>query len=238
MSVWSSRSARVPFRALRSLAALVRRRCRLQQRLLPHDRESLGLQAAGFARQPGSNEVTGSVRQQAAPTAPGRELSRCRRADLRRRLGRHRQSAASRRRAAQRPITGSVAAPPPRQPAQNWSWDGGTAIIVAQGETIDTISRRHGVPAAAIMQANNMTHAGAAAARPAAGHSARAASAERGAASRRRPQTRVAGPAPSPRRQAARTSSRPARRSTRSRATIASRRWRSPRPTISASTIA
>lgn len=59
---------------------------------------------------------------------------------------------------ARQDVTGSVSSHP-RQPAQNWSWDGGTAIIVAQGETIDTISRRHGVPAAAIMQANNMTHA-------------------------------------------------------------------------------
>src|SRR5205085_235500 len=53
----------------------------------------------------------------------------------------------------------------PRQPPQqhqqqqNWSWDGGTAIVVAQGETVDSISRRHGVPASAILQANNMTHA-------------------------------------------------------------------------------
>src|SRR3954452_16451456 len=47
----------------------------------------------------------------------------------------------------------------PASPAQNWSWDGGTAVIVAQGETLDTISRRHGVPANAILQANNMTHA-------------------------------------------------------------------------------
>ena len=59
--------------------------------------------------------------------------------------------------------TGSVstsrAQPQPPAPAQNWSWDGGTAIVVAQGETVDTISRRHGVPASAILQANNMTHA-------------------------------------------------------------------------------
>jgi murein DD-endopeptidase MepM/ murein hydrolase activator NlpD len=57
-------------------------------------------------------------------------------------------------------VTGSVQTSSyPRQPApapQNWSWDGGTAVVVAQGETIDTISRRHGVPAAAILQANNM----------------------------------------------------------------------------------
>jgi murein DD-endopeptidase MepM/ murein hydrolase activator NlpD len=63
-------------------------------------------------------------------------------------------------------VTGSVQTssyprqPAPAQPPQNWSWDGGTAIVVAQGETIDTISRRHGVPPAAILQANNMTHAG------------------------------------------------------------------------------
>src|SRR6266699_3179822 len=57
--------------------------------------------------------------------------------------------------------TGSIpaAAPAaPRQPpAPAWSWDGGTAVVVAQGETIETISRRHGVPAAAILQANNMS---------------------------------------------------------------------------------
>jgi murein DD-endopeptidase MepM/ murein hydrolase activator NlpD len=48
----------------------------------------------------------------------------------------------------------------PRQPApQNWSWDGGTAVVVAQGETLDSIARRHGVPPQAILQANNMTHA-------------------------------------------------------------------------------
>src|SRR5205085_3740785 len=55
-------------------------------------------------------------------------------------------------------VTGSVSTHL-KQPAPAWSWDGGTAIIVAQGETIDTISRRHGVPGSAIMQANNMTHA-------------------------------------------------------------------------------
>ena len=89
----------------------------------------------------GSNDVTGSVRQQSAPTnrvesqplaAPPRQE-----------------------------YTGSIPAPAPRQAAsQNWSWDGGTAVIVAQGETIETISRRHHVPASAILQANNMSHAG------------------------------------------------------------------------------
>src|SRR6476646_3748224 len=39
----------------------------------------------------------------------------------------------------------------------NWSWDGGTAITVAPGETVDAIARRYGVPASVIMQANNIT---------------------------------------------------------------------------------
>src|SRR6058998_2542674 len=38
----------------------------------------------------------------------------------------------------------------------NWSWDGGTAITVAPGESIDTIAKRYGVPASALMQANNI----------------------------------------------------------------------------------
>lgn len=52
--------------------------------------------------------------------------------------------------------TGSV--PPQPQAAPNsWSWDGGTAITVAQGDTLEGIARRHHVPVHAIMQANNMT---------------------------------------------------------------------------------
>jgi murein DD-endopeptidase MepM/ murein hydrolase activator NlpD len=51
-------------------------------------------------------------------------------------------------------VTGSVpAAPPP--PA--WTWEGGTPITVAPGETLEMISRQHGVPVSAIMQANNIT---------------------------------------------------------------------------------
>ena len=42
-------------------------------------------------------------------------------------------------------------------PNGNWSWDGGTAITVAPGETVDAIARRYGVPASVIMQSNNMT---------------------------------------------------------------------------------
>ena len=51
--------------------------------------------------------------------------------------------------------TGSVLRKPTT--SGNWSWDGGTAVTVAAGETIDTIARRHGVPASVIMQANSIT---------------------------------------------------------------------------------
>src|SRR6516225_12295404 len=50
-------------------------------------------------------------------------------------------------------VTGSVL----RTSSANWSWDGGTAITVTAGETIDTIAGRYGVPASVIMQANNVT---------------------------------------------------------------------------------
>src|SRR5882724_11908681 len=50
-------------------------------------------------------------------------------------------------------ITGSAAL---RKPASTWSWEGGTAVIVAPGETIDVIAQRHGVPAAALMEANSL----------------------------------------------------------------------------------
>jgi len=62
-------------------------------------------------------------------------------------------------------ITGSVTAPNSvaRKPAPSgqWSWDGGTAVTVAPGETLDSIARRHGVPVSAIMQANSLASANA-----------------------------------------------------------------------------
>jgi murein DD-endopeptidase MepM/ murein hydrolase activator NlpD len=55
-------------------------------------------------------------------------------------------------------ITGSVQAPPParKPPPEQWSWDGGTAVTVAAGETVEIIAHRHGVPTAAIVSANNL----------------------------------------------------------------------------------
>jgi murein DD-endopeptidase MepM/ murein hydrolase activator NlpD len=56
-------------------------------------------------------------------------------------------------------VTGSVAPRPavaqPQPP--KWDWNGGTPITVAQGETIESISLRYGVPALAIAEANGMT---------------------------------------------------------------------------------
>jgi murein DD-endopeptidase MepM/ murein hydrolase activator NlpD len=53
-------------------------------------------------------------------------------------------------------VTGAIAAPKPA-PIGNWTREGGTAVTVAHGETIETVARRHGVPASAIIQANNLT---------------------------------------------------------------------------------
>jgi murein DD-endopeptidase MepM/ murein hydrolase activator NlpD len=47
------------------------------------------------------------------------------------------------------PISQAVSAP-----AGNWDWDGGTAVVIGPGETLDGIAHKHGVPVQAIMQAN------------------------------------------------------------------------------------
>src|SRR5689334_798837 len=49
-------------------------------------------------------------------------------------------------------VTGSVP-----QPAGHWTWEGGTPIVVGADENVDAIGRKYGVPASAIMQANNIT---------------------------------------------------------------------------------
>ena len=46
------------------------------------------------------------------------------------------------------------AAQAPAKPG--WNWQGGSAITVQQGDTIDSIVRRYGVPASAIAEANNL----------------------------------------------------------------------------------
>jgi murein DD-endopeptidase MepM/ murein hydrolase activator NlpD len=56
-------------------------------------------------------------------------------------------------------VTGSLppSAPPP---PPRFTWEGGTAITVGPGDTLESISRRHDVPVAAIMEANNITRPG------------------------------------------------------------------------------
>src|ERR1700674_3961073 len=41
----------------------------------------------------------------------------------------------------------------------NWRWDGGTAVTVQRGETLEIISRRYNVPVAIILRANNLATA-------------------------------------------------------------------------------
>ena len=56
--------------------------------------------------------------------------------------------------------TGSVGPRPMAgqpQSQKNWDWNNGTPITVGQGETIQTVSRRYGVPPIVIAEANGMT---------------------------------------------------------------------------------
>jgi murein DD-endopeptidase MepM/ murein hydrolase activator NlpD len=55
-------------------------------------------------------------------------------------------------------VTGSL--PPAAPPPPVWTWEGGTPITVTPGENLETLSRRYGVPVAAIMEANSITNAG------------------------------------------------------------------------------
>ena len=55
-------------------------------------------------------------------------------------------------------VTGSL--PPPAPPPPRFTWEGGTPVTVAPGETLETISRRYDVPVAAIMEANSITRPG------------------------------------------------------------------------------
>src|SRR3984957_6159485 len=58
-------------------------------------------------------------------------------------------------------VTGALppSAPPPPPPPR-FSWEGGTPITVAPGETLETIARHHDVPVAAIMEANGLSRPG------------------------------------------------------------------------------
>jgi murein DD-endopeptidase MepM/ murein hydrolase activator NlpD len=52
-------------------------------------------------------------------------------------------------------VTGSVAPKPAT--SGHWTWDGGAPVTIMPGETVETIARRYGVPASAIMETNGFT---------------------------------------------------------------------------------
>src|SRR5215213_1317850 len=93
-----------------------------------------------------ANEVTGSVPQrqaaiQSAPLPPPPNAS----------------APATRPVAAPRAVAASDPAPVPHSAGKRpWNWEGGTAITVQQGDTIDSLVKRFGVPASAIAEANNI----------------------------------------------------------------------------------
>ena len=51
-------------------------------------------------------------------------------------------------------VTGAVS--PAATPGRGWNWEGGTAITVQPGDTIDGLVQRYGVPASAIAEPNNL----------------------------------------------------------------------------------
>src|SRR5262249_45288311 len=54
-------------------------------------------------------------------------------------------------------ITGSTATIPPA--SSHWTRNGGSAVTVGYGETVDSIARKHGVPSLAILQTNGIREA-------------------------------------------------------------------------------
>jgi len=94
-----------------------------------------------------ANEVTGSVPQrqaaiQSAPLPPPPNAS----------------APATRPAAAPRSVASYEPAPAQQTAAAKraWNWEGGTAITVQKGDTIDGLVKRYGVPASAIAEANNI----------------------------------------------------------------------------------
>ena len=57
-------------------------------------------------------------------------------------------------------VTGSVAAHPAPAPipAGHWTWDGGQPVTVGQGETLEAVARKNGVPLSALMEVNGITN--------------------------------------------------------------------------------
>ena len=92
-----------------------------------------------------ASEVTGSVPQrqaaiQSTPLPPPPNAS----------------APATRPAAAPRAVASYEPAPQTPAAKRAWNWEGGTAITVQPGDTIDGLVKRYGVPASAIAEANNI----------------------------------------------------------------------------------
>src|SRR6185436_464255 len=109
-----------------------------------------------FRSQPASNEATGSVKPQkhaaiqSQPLPPPTASAPGTRPVVTGTAGGSKGMASYDPSAPRSDVTGSVAAKP------GWSWQGGTAITVQNGDTIDSLVSRYGVPASAIAEANNI----------------------------------------------------------------------------------
>jgi murein DD-endopeptidase MepM/ murein hydrolase activator NlpD len=106
--------------------------------------------------QPARNDVTGSIRTAPANHIESRPLPNLASAD-------NGMSGGGRGMGSYQPgteVTGSIAAapPPPPPPQPEWTWEGGTPVVVGPGQTLEMVARSHGVPMSAIMEANHITN--------------------------------------------------------------------------------
>jgi len=93
-----------------------------------------------------SPEVTGSVSTRPAPQSRVASAP----------LPAPTQPATTRPASTEITTTSSVKTARPAESTGHWSWEGGTPVTVGADETVETIGRRYGVPASAIMQANGL----------------------------------------------------------------------------------
>jgi murein DD-endopeptidase MepM/ murein hydrolase activator NlpD len=57
---------------------------------------------------------------------------------------------------AARPAPASAPAPKSVQAQGHWTWDGGSPVVVARGDTVESIARKRGVPGSAILETNGL----------------------------------------------------------------------------------
>ncbi len=129
--------------------------------------ESSRFQDNPFASKSSSADVTGSVSPrgkqasvQSAPLPPPQASAPSTRPAITATAGGGKGMASYQPGSASSEVSGSVptAHPTPQQAASHsgWTWDGGTPVMISAGDTPQTLSQRYGVPASAIIQANNL----------------------------------------------------------------------------------